>query len=93
LIGATPDDRPDLYAAASPVSHVGETAPPFLFLHGTADVGVPPRQSSRLADLILAAGGEATVELVEGATHMFPELDDAQTRQVMTRSVEFLLGG
>jgi acetyl esterase/lipase len=93
LIGATPDDRPDLYAAASPVEHVRAGVPPFLFLHGTSDTGVPPRQSSRLADLIVAAGGKATVELVEGATHMFPELDDDQTRHVMTRSVEFLLGG
>jgi acetyl esterase/lipase len=93
LIGATPDDRPELYAAASPVEHVEAGAPPFLFLHGTADVSVPPRQSARLADAIVAAGGKATVELVEGATHMFPELDDDQSRQVMTRSVEFLLGG
>jgi acetyl esterase/lipase len=93
LIGATPDDRPDLYAAASPVEHVVAGVPPFLFLHGTADTAVPPRQSARLAEAIVAAGGKATVELVEGATHMFPELDDDQTRQVMTRSVEFLLGG
>jgi dipeptidyl aminopeptidase/acylaminoacyl peptidase len=65
-------------------------APPFLFLHGTADTRVPPRQSQRLAGALSAAGAPATVELVDGASHMFPELDEAATTTVMQRSVRFL---
>jgi acetyl esterase/lipase len=91
LIGAALDDRPDLVAAGSAVQHVRPRPPPFLFVHGTADVAVPPRQSSRLADALTAAGGEATVDLIEGGTHMFPDLDDAQTRAIIERSVAFLL--
>jgi acetyl esterase/lipase len=92
LIGAGIDERPDLAAAASPVHHVRADPPPFLLLHGTADLAVPPRQSERLAEALRAAGGAATVELVPGATHMFPELDDAATLALVRRSVTFLLG-
>jgi acetyl esterase/lipase len=91
LIGAALDDEPALVRAASPVAHVGAAPPPFLFLHGTADTNVPPRQSSRLADAVTAAGGRATVELIDGGTHMFPELDDAGTREILERSVRFIL--
>jgi acetyl esterase/lipase len=91
LLGVALDERPDLVSAASPVSKVTAKAPPFLFFHGTSDTQVPPRQSSRLADAILAAGGHATIELIDGATHMFPELDSEQLRSVIDRSVEFLL--
>ena len=65
--------------------------PPFLFLHGAADLAVPPRQSTRLAEALTAAGGSACVEFVPGATHMFPELDDDATRAVIDRTVHFLL--
>ena len=91
LIGAGLDERPDLAAAASPVNHVRPGAPPFLLVHGTADRAVPPRQSSRLADALTAAGGSATVELIPGASHMFRELDDAAMEAVVRRSVDFLL--
>ncbi|GIM89136.1 alpha/beta hydrolase [Paractinoplanes toevensis] len=92
LIGAGLDERPDLAAAASPVHHVHPGPPPFLFLHGTADLAVPPRQSERLAEALRAAGGAATVELIPGATHMFPELDDEATMALVRRSVAFLEG-
>jgi acetyl esterase/lipase len=91
LIGAPLDERPDAVRAASPVHRVHPGAPPFLFLHGTADLMVPPRQSRRLADALTAAGGRATVELVDGASHMFAELDDAATTRLVERSVRFLL--
>jgi acetyl esterase/lipase len=92
LIGYPLDERPDLVAAASPVTHVPADPPPFLFLHGTADLVVPPRQSQRLADALVAAGGQATVELVDGAGHVFPELSEAALRRLVDRSVSFLLG-
>lgn len=90
LIGAPLDERPDLAAAASPVRFARGDAPPFLFMHGTADALVPPRQSWRLAEALTAAGAGATVELVDGGTHMFPELGEAATTKLIERSVEFL---
>ena len=91
LIGAALDERPDLALAASPVSHVRPGAPPFLFVHGTADVAVPARQSERLAEALRAAGGSAEVDLIPGASHTFPELDAEAIRPVVRRSAEFLL--
>jgi acetyl esterase/lipase len=91
LIGAPLTQRPDLADAASPVRFAHAGAPPFLFLHGSADELVPPRQSQRLAEALTAAGGTATVELVPGAGHMFPELDDAATRRAVERSARFLI--
>jgi acetyl esterase/lipase len=91
LIGAAVAQHPDLAAAASPVHFAHPGVPPFLFLHGDADTLVPPRQSQRLADALTAVGGSAAVELVAGATHMFPELDDDATRRVVERSAGFLL--
>lgn len=92
LIGAALDDRPDLVEAASPVHQVRIGAPPFLFLHGSADRAVPPRQSSRLAEALGTVGSAATVEIIDGGTHMFPELDDDATMAIVRRSVAFLLG-
>jgi acetyl esterase/lipase len=92
LIGAPLDERPDLVKEASPVSFAHAGAPPFLFLHGTADTLVPPRQSQRLAAALAGAGASATVELVDGGTHMFSELDDEATARLVARSVRFLLG-
>jgi acetyl esterase/lipase len=90
LLGAPVGERPDLAAAASPVRFARAGAPPFLLLHGTADVLVPPRQSQRLAGALTGAGTQATVELVDGAGHMFPELGEAATTRVVERSVAFL---
>jgi acetyl esterase/lipase len=72
------------------VRQVRPGAPPFLLLHGDADRAVPHRQSERFAEVLGAAGGRATVELVTGAGHMFPELDEAATRAMVDRSIDFL---
>lgn len=90
LIGAPLRERPDLADAASPVHRAHAGAPPFLFLHGTADRMVPPRQSGRLADALTAAGGEATVELVPGAGHQFTGVDDGTLAGLVERTVRFL---
>ncbi|WP_375479009.1 alpha/beta hydrolase fold domain-containing protein [uncultured Jatrophihabitans sp.] len=93
LVGGALADQPELVSAASAVAQVptDRQPPPFLFLHGDADRSVPPRQSTRLADALRAAGGAATVELVPGGTHMFPELDDDATLSLVRRSTQFLL--
>jgi acetyl esterase/lipase len=90
LIGADLDAEPELTRRAGPVNHVRPGAPPFLFLHGDADLAVPVRQSERLAQALWAVGAEATVEIIPGASHMFPELDETATLAVVARSVRFL---
>ncbi len=40
----------------SPIAHIGPAAPPFLFIHGTADRLVPFSQSQNMYDRLKAAG-------------------------------------
>jgi dipeptidyl aminopeptidase/acylaminoacyl peptidase len=51
----TPEQNPQVYANASPISHIGELVRPLLILHGTADVNVPFIESVRLLDEALKA--------------------------------------
>jgi len=52
----TPDEHADVYARASPLSHVGRLERPLLVLHGTSDVNVPYLHSVRLVDELLKKG-------------------------------------
>jgi len=91
LLGAPAPQVPELAAQASPVSQVRPGAPPFLLVHGDADVDVPIRQSQRLADALRAAGGEATVETVPGQGHLFRTIDPGALDALIDRCVDFLL--
>jgi dipeptidyl aminopeptidase/acylaminoacyl peptidase len=46
----TPEENPQVYANAAPISHIDRLAHPLLVLHGTADVNVPFLESVRLID-------------------------------------------
>ena len=61
----------DLLRAANPIAHITPTAPPFLILHGSADLLVPPGQSEILHAALAAAGVESTLCLIDGLGHAF----------------------
>jgi len=71
MLGVAYLDDPDLWAFASPVSHVAPDNSPVLFLHGTADNLVPIRQSEELASLLDDQGVENLLHPVQGAYHYF----------------------
>jgi len=52
----TPEEHPDVYAKAAPMSHMDQIIHPLLVLHGTADVNVPFLHSVMLMDHALKAG-------------------------------------
>jgi dipeptidyl aminopeptidase/acylaminoacyl peptidase len=52
----TPSEHPDVYAQASPVSHMDKLQTPLLILHGTADVNVPYIHSVKLLDEVMKNG-------------------------------------
>jgi dipeptidyl aminopeptidase/acylaminoacyl peptidase len=52
----TPQAHPEVYAKASPLSHVDRLERPLLVLHGTSDVNVPYLHSVRLIDELLKKG-------------------------------------
>ncbi len=68
LLGGTPAELPERYAATSPVVLL-PLGVPVLLVHGEDDVDVPPSQSQVFADAARAAGD--VVELVDlpGADH------------------------
>ncbi|MFD5624463.1 alpha/beta hydrolase fold domain-containing protein [Streptomyces yangpuensis] len=90
LLGASVAERPDLARAASPVTYAGGSnpPPPFLLVHGTRDGLVPYSQSEVLAAALKGAGGEVTLQPVEGADHIF--LGSPDIASIVGESVAFL---
>jgi acetyl esterase/lipase len=74
--------------AASPISYVTASAPPFLLVHGTADVVVPYKQSVVLADALAAVGVQVELVPIEGADHIFNGHDDVDG--AVRTSVDYL---
>jgi len=80
-----PDQHPDVYAQASPISRIDNLVRPLLVLHGTADVNVPYLHSVRLIDELLKHDKGELVEFMTypGEFHYFTRehvLRDAWTR-------------
>ena len=69
----TPEQNPEVYKQASPLSHVGKLARPLLILHGTADVNVPYLHSVRLVDELMKNGKSPLFEFMTypGEFHYF----------------------
>lgn len=55
--------------AASALTHVSGSAPPFLLLHGGADRVVPPEQSRLLEEALRAVGAPVELRVIAGAPH------------------------
>jgi len=64
---------------ASPVTHVSAGSPPFLHLHGTADIIVPALHSQRLHEKLQAAGVESELVTLRGRGHGWMGKDLADT--------------
>ncbi len=69
FLGATPIERPDLAAMASPRTYLTRDDPPILTFQGTKDPLVPHTQAVELAEAMTAAGIPGRVELLVGAGH------------------------
>jgi dipeptidyl aminopeptidase/acylaminoacyl peptidase len=81
----TPEQNPEVYARASPISNIKRLERPLLVLHGTADVNVPYLHSVRLLDEALRQGKGPLLEFMTypGEFHYFTRehvLRDAWTR-------------
>ena len=87
LFGGEPATRHERYLQASPVTHVSGGSPPFLHLHGTADIIVPIVHTERLHGKLKAAGVESELVVLKGRGHGWfgPDLVDS-----LDRGVKFL---
>ncbi|RYY61811.1 MAG: alpha/beta hydrolase [Chitinophagaceae bacterium] len=76
LLGAMSIDRPDLAAAASPVTYIDANDPPFFIVHGEKDESVPVTQSQLLSSWMKLKGVKNELLIVPGAPH-YGEMFDA----------------
>lgn len=90
LLGGAPADRPEAARDASPVTHVGAEAPPFLILHGSDDALIPARQSIRLAGALRGAGHHPDLRLLAGGDHLWAGLSDEDVEDCFARTLGFV---
>jgi acetyl esterase/lipase len=69
FLGGTLEEKADIYRRASPLTYAGKHAPPFLFVHGTADALVPIQQSEEMVKRLRQADVSARLISVQGEGH------------------------
>jgi acetyl esterase/lipase len=72
MLGGTPEEVPEAYRDASPISHVDAESAPFLIIHGTKDIIVPVEHSRRLVEALHQAGVEVAYLELPNGDHMIP---------------------
>jgi acetyl esterase/lipase len=71
LLGGLQKERAELAAAASPITHVDKSDPPFLIVHGDIDDLVPYAQSQELHKALTEAGVPNKLITIAGGGHSF----------------------
>lgn len=87
FLGTSREDGPDIYARASPVTHIHEQAPPVFLYHGGLDMLVPPDHAEDMKAELDAAGVPAELYLVRGLGHVALFLAD---RGAVDAGIDFL---
>ena len=54
----------------SPILHIDADTPPYLMIHGTADLFVDVKQSEDMQEALIAEGIEARILIIEGGGHI-----------------------
>ncbi len=91
FLGASREERPDLWREASPVTHVSADDPPALLVHGDRDSTVPIGHSEAMLAALRGAGVEARLLRVRGAGHGFQgESPDPGIEEIRRFTMAFL---
>jgi acetyl esterase/lipase len=91
FMGVAYADRPEVYQAASPISHVSSDDPPVLMIHGTDDRTVPYSQSVILRNSLEQAGVPAELITIEGGGHGLRGGNPEDVRAALERARQFML--
>lgn len=84
LLGGPVASMRTLAQKASPLNYVTEKAPPFLLLHGDADVIVSYKQSEIMYQRLSQLGVPVDYYLLEGAGHAAPEFFQPETIELIS---------
>lgn len=88
FLGASYKEDTELWAFASPVSHVTTSAPPLLLIHSESDGVVPFTHSIEMAERYGNAGAPVEVVLIPDAPHPFWNFEE-WFGETMDRSAAF----
>ncbi|MEE8348084.1 MAG: alpha/beta hydrolase, partial [Acidobacteriota bacterium] len=83
LLGAQPEDAPQIARLASPTFHVDASDPPLLLIHGDQDPQMPINQSHELHGLYLKLELPTGLEVIHGAVHGGPAFYDETRLQII----------
>ena len=79
MLGGTPQQAPEAYAAFSPIEHAHPGSPPLLIAHGTADAVIPVTHSEHFQRRLQELGATSQLIIVPDAPHSFdlqpPQMD------------------
>jgi len=62
MMGGSPDERPEQYAASSPITYAERVTAPLLVIQGRNDMRCPPRPMERYAERMQALGKPFEIE-------------------------------
>jgi len=79
FIGGSLEEKPDSYAAASPITYLDKSDAPMLLFHGTKDPLIPNTQAFVMAEALTKAEIPGRVELLLGKGHGWGEPHMSQT--------------
>jgi dipeptidyl aminopeptidase/acylaminoacyl peptidase len=56
MMGGTPEEKPEQYAASSPITYAAQVTAPLLVIQGRNDLRCPPRQMEQYAEKMQSLG-------------------------------------
>jgi acetyl esterase/lipase len=92
LLGALPDQVPELAQLASPVYHVDANDPPLLLLHGDRDPQMPVNQSLQMLGAYEEKGLDVDFIPVHGAAHGGPLFNEPKYTEPAAAFVQRTIG-
>ena len=91
FLGGTPDQFPQRYREASPISHVAATSPPSLLIYGSRDHIVEAHFGRQLHQRPQAAGASSVLLEIPWAEHAFDALQGGLSGQLSLAYTERFL--
>jgi len=82
FLGGTPDQMPERYQQASPITYVSANAPRTLLIYGTRDHIVQPQYGRNLHAALTAAGAKSELVEIPWGDHAFDALPAGLSGQV-----------
>lgn len=87
FLGGGREQVPEVFANASPVTHIHPQVPPFFFFHGGRDRLVPLDHATDMLDQLHSVGVDAELYLMRGRGHISSFVT---SRQALEHASEFL---